>query len=231
MYYQLASGGTEERVFWMHVLSDRSCWVSQGALLHHFLLLATMTKRPGQPCGDTDRVRVKCRVELRDDGGERETKVEMDTPLTGQVPSYVDSDSDPDLAVPGQPDSKMVEDKWKPEDHAFLDAYLNNCYPFQPYSRPVLELILVDMVNKFAEQNGHKVEAKKIIEDYEWFRGFLIMQWQSKSFMKVRRLGECPLHTFPMNRIARFIFPSRNSTAPINHTFIIRRRHCGGRSR
>lgn len=55
-----------------------------------------MTKRRRQPGGDTGRARMKRRVGLRNDGGQRDNDVEMDPP-SGQVAGHVD----PDLAVPG----------------------------------------------------------------------------------------------------------------------------------
>jgi len=141
---------------------------------------------------------VKRRVELHDDGGQRDNDVEMDPP-SGQVAGHVD----PDFAVPGQLDSEMVEDIWELDDHAVLDAQFNDTIQLEPPDgKELRELLLLGILTKIAEQNGHTINPQDMLKEHEWLQDFLITQWQNKSFTNVRRLSEYSQYTFPMNNVA-----------------------------
>ena len=124
--------------------------------------------------------------------------------------------SQPDLAVPGEPTSEMVEDKWKSDEHAAFDTDINDEFPLtllelvMNMERP-LTAMLSSLLEKIAEQNNHKIHlvtALKMMEqkEYKWLRDFLIAKWRDGSFTEARRLSECPLCTFPVLR-ATFFFP------------------------
>ena len=108
--------------------------------------------------------------------------------------------SDDDLAVYGQPRSKMVKDNRRLEGHASLDAIMFNEFPST--NPATLCIRLEGGLRYIASQNGYDIIAMHMFEEYDWLRDLLIDQWNNKSFMKVRRLGECPLYTFSANSVA-----------------------------
>jgi len=156
-----------------------------------------MTKRRGE---DTDQVKVKQRVEFRDDGGQ-EGDVEMDLPSvqgpsvplglsprppTGQVAS------DDELAVPGEPRSRMVRDQRKPDDHTTLDAEILSTFST---SMPLKTLgrtgrgVLLGVLDTIAQQNNCDDNiGNTMFTQYAWLQGFLTDQWEERSFTKARRL-------------------------------------------
>ena len=176
--------------------------------LHNFHLFI-MSKRPSRNRGDTERAKGKLRVvESRDDEGQ-EIDVEMNTPSV-QEPEDADVQlgpppssqvtSDNDLAVPGKPRSKMVKDHRTPEEHARLDAVIfKECSSTDP---ALFFLSLESGLRMIAFQNGYEISPLHMFQEYDWLRDLLIVQWNNKSFMKVRRLGECPLYTFFVNSVA-----------------------------
>ena len=134
----------------------------------------------------------------------------MDTPFIQgpqgtDTPGISPSTSQPDLAVAGEPNSKMVGDKRKLDDHAALDAHINdnfktsmldeaNIYP--------LNYILAALLGAISKQIGREITpvvTHTMITQYDWLRDFLVAEWRKKSFTKVRRLSECPLCIFPVN--------------------------------
>ena len=162
--------------------------------------------------------------------------VEMDTlsisgPQSTGDPRASSSINQPDLAVPGQPTSEMVEDKRKPDEHATFDADINKSFSSTWLdiiigNQSLLEANLLPLLVTIAQQNNYTIDlatAANMMEQkqYEWLRDFLIGKWRGRSFTEARRLSECPLCTFPVLRATFFL--SRNPT-PINiNIFIIHR--------
>ena len=65
------------------------------------------------------------------------------------------------------------------------------------------ETFLMALLQTIARQNNHTIpiaEAEYMIRKHKWLRGFLIAKWQGRSFTEVRRLSECPLCTFAVNK-------------------------------
>jgi hypothetical protein len=134
--------------------------------------------------------------------------------------------SQPDLAVPGQPTSEIVEDTLEPDVHAAFDIQIN-----KSFSLLLLDMeeqlggILLSLLVKIAQQNNHTIDlatAAKMMQKYEWLQDFLIGKWRDGSFTEARRLSESPRCTFPVLRAT--IFHSRNPTISINsNIFIIHR--------
>ena len=180
--------------------------------LHNFhLFIFIMSKRPSRNHGDTERAKGKLRVvESQDDEGQQEIDVEMNTPSV-QEPQDADVQlgpplstsqvtSDNDLAVPGKPRSKMVKDHRTPDSHARLDALI-----FGEYSSIDSGFFFVRLesgLRIIASQNGYDINPVNMFEVYDWLRDLLVDQWNNKSFMKVRRLGECRPNTFSVNSVA-----------------------------
>ena len=168
-----------------------------------------MSKRPSRTGGYTEQAEVKQRVELRDDGEQQESDVEMVAPSVqgpqgsdvqlGPPPSSSQVASDDDLAVPGQPRSKMKDNRTL-EDHASLNAIIFNEFPST--NPATLCIRLEGGLRYIASQNGYDIIAMHMFEECDWLRDLLIDQWNNKSFMKVRRLGECPLYTFSADSVA-----------------------------
>lgn len=119
--------------------------------------------------------------------------------LPGQVPSHVNSD----LAISGQPNSKMIENKWKPKDHADMNACINIKYSFLslPYPQLILNLILADILNILVEWSDNEVNTKEMIKGHKWLQNLLMEQWKSQLFTKVYHLSKYPLYIFPMDDV------------------------------
>ena len=148
-------------------------------------------------------------------------------PQSTDDPQASPSISQPDLAVPGQPTSEMVEDKRKSDEHATFDAVIIKTYPSQLLDNAIgnetpLEGLLLAVLVTIAEQNDYTISfatAENMMKEYEWLRDFLIGKWQDGSFTEARRLSECPLCTFRVLRATFFL--SRNPTPSININIII----------
>lgn len=141
--------------------------------------------------------------------------VEMDTlsisgPQSTGDPRASPSISQPDLAVPDQPTSEMVEDTLEPDVHAAFDIQINESFPLLLLDlKDSLEGTILSLIKTIAGQNDHKItvgNAEDIVNKYKWLRRFLVEHWQERTFTKLRRLSECPRCTFPVLR-ATFFFP------------------------
>jgi hypothetical protein len=136
-------------------------------------------------------------------------------PQGTDVTEFPLSTSQPDLAVPGEPTSKMMEDKRKPNEHAAFDTNLNKGFPLTwldtMMDEEQLGAILLSLLVKIAQQNNHTIDLAKAAnmmkqERNEWLRDFLIGKWRDGSFTEVRRLSECPLCTFPVDKFTCPVF-------------------------
>ena len=127
----------------------------------------------------------------------------MDTlPIGGpqgiDVPGIPPSTSQPDLAVPDEPTSEMVEGKL---DDTALDKQIMDDFPSLGMKK-ALKGSLAYLLTEIAQQNNLTIEmwdAGDMLERYEWLSDFLIKKWQERSFSEVRRLSECPPCAFPVN--------------------------------
>ena len=159
-------------------------------------------------------------------------------PQDTDVTEFPPSASQPDLAVSGEPTSEMVEDKRKSDEHAAFDTDLNHEFPLaylmlsvgKEWSFPA---ILSSLIAKIAEQNNHKIDlvtALKMMEqkEYKWLRDFLIAKWRDGSFTEARRLSECPLCTFPLDKFHVSCSPSRNPSTCIRQIIFTTRRFGDG---
>jgi len=130
----------------------------------------------------------------------------MDTlPIGGpqgiDVPGIPPSTSQPDLAVPDEPTSEMVEGKL---DDTALDKQIMDDFPSTLLStllddedmKIALKGTLASLLIAIAKQNNLTIKfgnAEDMLEHHEWLWDFLIKKWQERSFSEVRRLSECPL--------------------------------------
>jgi len=126
----------------------------------------------------------------------------MDTlPIRGpqgtDVPGIPPSTSQPDLAVPGESTSEMVEDKL--DDHTALDKQIMDDFPSTVLStlldkKKALKGSLGSLLTEIAQQNNLTLMGNPadMFKQYEWLSDFLIEKWQERSFSEVRRLSECP---------------------------------------
>ncbi len=120
----------------------------------------------------------------------------MDTlPIRGpqgtDVPGIPPSTSQPDLAVPGESTSEMVDDKL--DDHTALDKQIMDDYPSLGMKK-ALKASLGSLLTEIAQQNNLTLMGNPadMFKQYEWLSDFLIEKWQERSFSEVRRLSECP---------------------------------------
>ena len=130
-------------------------------------------------------------------------------PQDTDVTEFPPSASQPDVAVSGEPTSEMVEDKRKSDEHAAFDTDLNHKFPLTLLDifmgEELFSAMLSSLIAKIAEQNNHKIDlvtALKMMEqkEYKWLQDFLIAKWRDGSFTEARRLSECPLCTFPLDK-------------------------------
>jgi len=121
----------------------------------------------------------------------------QDTDMPGLSPST----SQPEFAVPNDPTSEIVEDR---RDHDVLNKQINDRFPSTGDTMAMCEGLLPSLLVNIARQNNITINigtADNMIEEqYKWLREFLIEKWRGKSFTKVRRLSECPLCIFPMDK-------------------------------
>jgi len=139
----------------------------------------------------------------------------MDTlPIRGpqgtDLPGIPPSTSQPDLAVPDEPTSEMVEGKL---DDTALDKQIMDDFPSTLLStllgmdmkKPFKKATLASLLTAIAQQNNLTIKignAEDMLQHHKWLLDFLIKKWQGRSFSEVRRLSECPLCqcAFPLNK-------------------------------
>jgi hypothetical protein len=142
------------------------------------------------------------------------------------VTEFPPSTSQPDLAVPGEPTSEMVEDKRKPNEHAAFDTDINKEFPLALLDLVIgverqLGAILLSLLVDIAQQNNHTIDLMTAAnmmkqKEHKWLRDFLIGKWRDRSFMEARRLSECPLLYLPRGQVHVSCFPSRNPSTCIS---------------
>jgi hypothetical protein len=175
-----------------------------------------MAKRPSQFDGDVAQARRQKTAETRDYQGEEESNMRMDVvPTQGHPHTEIQlglSSSDPstsqmkshdESAVPGIHASEMVVDRWTLAEHSAFDRDIKGVFPWLSTAQD--GQIMPCIIRSIALQNDQKMslgDAEKLLQRNQWLRDPLIACREKGSYRDIRRLSECLLCTFPVNKFS-----------------------------
>ena len=174
-----------------------------------------MAKRPSQ-FGDDDGTHWQARkqkiVESRDEGEESDMGMDVG-PIQDHPHTEVQlgaSSPDPSTSWMESHDesaahaSEMAVDRWTTAEHLAFDQKVNEVFSFLSSNRYSDE-VLPNIIRRIAEQNDKKMslgDADILFERNKWLRDPLIACREKGSFRDIRRLSECLLYTFPINKFS-----------------------------
>jgi len=165
-----------------------------------------MSKRP-KIGGDVAQPPAEQRiVESQDDDSEEESDMGMDVDTIHSRTEGLASDpstSHVKFVVPGIYASEMVVGSSTLTEHSYFDREINDSFPLGKgkFRDDVLPAVLATI----AGQNNVQIslgEASGLIKDNTWLRDLLIAFRKNGSFGDIRRLSECLLYTFPVNKFS-----------------------------